>query len=96
VLRAHYLEQDEFGLGGALWLWKENANDTNPSVFWGVYGPPFGPGVPQPERIRLTSRAYPLYLAGNLRRLSYVHCQCDLGLRGVGIGSGPGRRSSFA
>jgi hypothetical protein len=71
VLRAHYREQDAFGLGGALWLWKENANDTNPSVFWGVYGPPFGPGVPQPERIRLTSRAYPLYLAGNLRRLSY-------------------------
>ena len=66
VLTAHYSEQDAFGLGGALWLWKENANDTNPTVFWGVYGPPFGPGVPQPARIRLTSRAYPLYLAGNL------------------------------
>jgi hypothetical protein len=71
VLSAHYLEQDVFGLGGSLWLWKENANDINRSQFWGVYGPPFGPGVPQPERVRLTSRAYPLYLAGNLRRLSY-------------------------
>ena len=71
VLSAHYLEQDAFGLGGSLWLWKENANDINQSQFWGVYGPPFGPGVAQPERIRLTARAYPLYLAGNLRRLSY-------------------------
>ena len=71
VLSAHYLEQDAFGLGGSLWLWKENANDTSPSQFWGVYGPPFGPGVPQPLRILLTSGAYPLYLAGNLRRLSY-------------------------
>lgn len=71
VLKVHYAEQDAFGLGGALWLWKENANDTNPDVFWGVYGPPFGPGVAQPERIRLTSRAYPLYTAGDLRELSY-------------------------
>lgn len=71
VLRAHYAQQDAFGLGGAMWLWKENANDTNPSTFWGVYGPPFGPGVPQRLRIRLTARAYPLYVAGNLRRLSY-------------------------
>ena len=71
VLRAHYREQNAFGLGSALWLWKENANDTNPSQFWGVYGPPFGPGVPQPLRILLTSGPYPLYLAGNLRRLNY-------------------------
>jgi endoglycosylceramidase len=71
VLSAHYREQDALGLGGSLWLWKENANDTNQSEFWGVYGPPFGPGVPQPERIRLTSRPYPLYTAGNLRALSY-------------------------
>jgi endoglycosylceramidase len=71
VLSVHYREQDAFGLGGTLWIWKENANDTNPSEFWGVYGPPFGAGVPQPERIRLTSRAYPLYTQGNLRSLSY-------------------------
>ncbi len=71
VLSAHYREQDAFGLGGALWLWKENANDTNPSAFWGVYGPPFGAGVPQNNRIRLSSRAYPLYTAGNLRTLTY-------------------------
>ena len=71
VLRAHYQEQDAFGLGGTLWIWKENANDANPSVFWGVYGPPFGAGVPQAERIRLTSRPYPLYTAGSLRSLTY-------------------------
>lgn len=71
VLRAHYREQDAFGLGGSLWVWKENANDTQPRAFWGVYGPPFGPGVPQRERIRLSSRSYPLYTAGNLRGLSY-------------------------
>lgn len=71
VLSAHYLEQDRFGLGSALWLWKENANDVSTKVFWGVYGPPFGPGVPQPERILLTARAYPLYIAGDLRSLRY-------------------------
>lgn len=71
VLRAHYVEQDAFGLGGALWLWKENANDINRTVYWGVYGPPFGPGIPQPARIRLTSRAYPMFVSGNLRALSY-------------------------
>jgi endoglycosylceramidase len=71
VLNAHYVQQDAFGLGGALWLWKENANDIDPNAFWGVYGPPFGPGVPQRERIRLTSRIYPLLTAGDLRELSY-------------------------
>ncbi|HEX8977605.1 MAG TPA: cellulase family glycosylhydrolase [Solirubrobacteraceae bacterium] len=71
VLTAHYREQDVFGLGGSLWLWKENANDINSHAFWGVYGPPFGPGVPQRDRIRLTSRTYPLYTAGNLQRLTY-------------------------
>jgi endoglycosylceramidase len=71
ILSADYGEQDAFGLGGSLWLWKENANDINPTVFWGIYGPPFGPGVPQRERIRLTSRTYPLYTAGNLQGLDY-------------------------
>ncbi len=71
VLRAHFVQQDAFGLSSALWLWKENANDINPKAFWGVYGPPFGPGVPQPDRIRLTSRIYPLLTAGDLRSLSY-------------------------
>jgi endoglycosylceramidase len=68
VLAAHYQLQDSFGLGGALWVWKENVNE--PSA-WGVYGPPFGAGVAQPERISLSSRPYPLYTAGNLRSLSY-------------------------
>jgi endoglycosylceramidase len=71
VLNAHFVQQDAFGLGGALWLWKENANDIDPNAFWGVYGPPFGPGVPQRERIRLTSRIYPLFTAGDLHELAY-------------------------
>jgi hypothetical protein len=71
LLRTSYDLQDTYGLGGALWLWKENANDINRAVFWGVYGPPFPPGTPQPERIKLTSRPYPLYTAGDLESLSY-------------------------
>ena len=71
ILADHYRLQDQFGLGGTLWLWKENANDVNPTAFWGVYGPPFGPGVPQTDRIRLTSRVYPLYVAGNLLAVAY-------------------------
>jgi hypothetical protein len=71
VLAAHYQEQDALGLGGTLWVWKENVNGPNPSAGWGVYDQPFGEGVPQADRIVLTSRAYPLYTAGNLRSLSY-------------------------
>jgi endoglycosylceramidase len=71
LLRTSYELQDAFALGGALWLWKENANDINRAVFWGVYGPPFPPGTPQPERIKLTSRPYPLYTAGELESLFY-------------------------
>jgi endoglycosylceramidase len=71
LLRKSYELQDTYALGGALWLWKENANDINRAVFWGVYGPPFPPGTPQPERIKLTSRPYPLYTAGELESLSY-------------------------
>jgi endoglycosylceramidase len=71
LLKTSYELQDRYALGGALWLWKENANDTNPNAFWGVYGPPFGQGTPQPKRIALTSRAYPLYTAGRLEGMSY-------------------------
>src|SRR5205823_11321091 len=63
--------QDKYALGGTLWLWKENRNDTNPDAFWGVYGPPFGQGTPQPKRIALTSRAFPLYTAGKLDSMTY-------------------------
>src|SRR5207302_7126223 len=71
LLRTSYELQDRYGLGGTLWLWKENANDINRAVFWGVYGPPFPPGTPQPARIKLTSRPYPLYTAGELESMSY-------------------------
>lgn len=71
ILRGMYELQDQHDLGGAMWLWKENHNDLDPSVYKGVYGPPFGRGVPQPSRIELTSRVYPLYLAGRLQTFSY-------------------------
>ena len=71
LLRQHYTLQDRYLLGGALWLWKENANDTNPNFFWGVYGPPFGRGTPQPKRVLLTSRATPMATAGELQGVSY-------------------------
>jgi endoglycosylceramidase len=71
ILRTSYELQDLYGLGGALWLWKENANDVNRAVFWGVYGPPFPPGTPEPSRITYTSRAFPLYTAGDLRSFTY-------------------------
>jgi endoglycosylceramidase len=71
ILQTSYELQDRYGLGGALWLWKENANDINRAVFWGVYGPPFPPGEAQPSRIFYTSRAFPLYTAGNLESFTY-------------------------
>jgi endoglycosylceramidase len=63
--------QDRFGIGGAIWLWKENANDVNRAVNWSVYGPPFGRGKPNRPRVRLVKRAYPMRLAGRLRAMSY-------------------------
>jgi endoglycosylceramidase len=71
LLRSHYELQDANGVPGALWLWKENANDTNPNAFWGIYGPPFGSGTVQPKRVAYTSRAYPLALNGDLRSMAY-------------------------
>jgi endoglycosylceramidase len=71
LLRTSYELQDRYGLGGTLWLWKENANDINRAVFWGVYGPPFPPGTAQPLRITYTSRAFPLYTAGTLKSFTY-------------------------
>jgi endoglycosylceramidase len=71
LLTTSYQLQDKYALGGTLWLWKENRNDTNPNAFWGVYGPPFGQGTLQPKRLALTSRAFPLYTAGQLQSMSY-------------------------
>jgi endoglycosylceramidase len=93
ILTGHYQLQDRYLLGGTLWLWKENANDTNPQFFWGVYGPPFGAGTPQPKRIALTSRAYPIYTAGTLRSLSYDRAQASFDIRGDSRPVGCGDRS---
>jgi endoglycosylceramidase len=70
VLAKHYAEQERWRVGGTMWLWKENANDTEPDTFWGVYGPPFWGksvrGVASPKRVRRTSRVYPVLTAGTL------------------------------
>jgi endoglycosylceramidase len=70
VLAQHFAEQEKLRIGGTMWLWKENANDTAPDTFWGIYGPPFwgkqARGVPQPKRVRRTSRVYPVLTAGRL------------------------------
>ena len=70
VLAQHYLQQERHLIGGTMWLWKENANDTAPDTFWGIYGPPFHGksirGTPQPNRVRRTSRVYPVLTAGTL------------------------------
>jgi endoglycosylceramidase len=71
LLTTSYRLQDKFGVGGAIWLWKENANDVNKAVNWSVYGPPFGRGRPNRKRVGLAARAYPLALAGDLESMSY-------------------------
>jgi endoglycosylceramidase len=81
ILRTSYELQDRYGLGGALWLWKENANDVNRAVFWGVYGPPFPPGTAQPLRVFYTSRAFPLYTAGELGSFVYDPSSASFDLR---------------
>lgn len=72
VLAKHYQWQESWRIGGTLWLWKENANDSIANTFWGVYGPPFtGTGIrgaAQPKRVRRTSRVYPLVTQGRLLR----------------------------
>jgi len=52
----------------ALWAWK--ADGDAQTGFSDLHGP-FGPGVAFPSRVRVTDRAYPVYLAGTLRGLSY-------------------------
>jgi endoglycosylceramidase len=93
LLRTSYELQDRYGVGGALWLWKENANDVNRAVFWGVYGPPFPPGTPQASRVFYTSRAFPLFVAGQLESFSYDPAAARLDLRAQSAAVPPGQRS---
>jgi endoglycosylceramidase len=74
IMRSSYQLQDQYMLGGAYWLWKENANDINRSLFWGVYGKPFDApfyGVPQASKIKFSARAYPMTTAGRLTSVAY-------------------------
>jgi hypothetical protein len=92
LLRTTYELQDRYGVGGALWLWKENANDVNRAVFWGVYGPPFPPGTLQPSRLFYSSRAYPIQVAGEERSLSYDPASVSFSLKGESAAVSPGSR----
>jgi endoglycosylceramidase len=72
ILAKHFAQQERRRVGGTMWLWKENANDTIANTFWGIYGPPFNGhrrfGVPQRSRVLRTSRVYPAVTAGRLVR----------------------------
>jgi endoglycosylceramidase len=94
LLRTSYELQDLYGLGGALWLWKENANDVNRAVFWGVYGPPFPPGTPQASRVLYTSRTFPLYTAGDLKSFAYNPSAASFDLEAESPAVPPRARSS--
>jgi endoglycosylceramidase len=94
LLRSSYSLQDQYGLAGALWLWKENANDVNPSFFWGVYGPPFGAGTPQPRRQRLVDRAFALSIAGTLQSQRYDPDTSSFELRATSQRVGTGDRGA--
>jgi endoglycosylceramidase len=93
VLRLSYELQDRFGLGGALWLWKENANDVNRAVFWGVYGPPFPPGTPQPLRLFYTSRAFPIFTAGDEKSFAFDPSAASFDLQAQSPPVAPGART---
>ncbi len=93
ILRSHYDLQDRYLLGGALWVWKENVTNLRRPVFWGVYGPPFGRGVPVASRVKFTSRAFPLFTAGHLTQLSYDPDKATFDLRGDSPGVRFGDRS---
>jgi endoglycosylceramidase len=94
LLRTSYSLQDQYGLGGTLWLWKENANDVNASVFWGVYGPPFGSGTPQPRRLKFVDRAFALSVAGTLQSMRYDPDKSSFELRATSPTVGTGDRAA--
>jgi hypothetical protein len=66
ILRAHYVYQDERGIGSSLWVWK-----ADQSSGFSVYHGPFGMGTPFPSRVKFTSRVYPSFTAGTLRALTF-------------------------
>jgi endoglycosylceramidase len=96
ILRTHYTLQDKDGVGGSLWLWKENANDVNGAVYWGVYARPFGKGVPQPKRLKFVDRAYPLLTAGALQSFTYDSDQATLDMRATSAQVAAGDRRHAA
>ncbi|HEX2016262.1 MAG TPA: cellulase family glycosylhydrolase [Solirubrobacteraceae bacterium] len=85
ILRRSYALQDQYGVSSELWLWKED--------FWGVFGKPFGPGTPQPGRLKYVDRAYPLAIAGDLRSLYYDPDRRMLDLTATSPAVTPGERS---
>jgi hypothetical protein len=83
-LRNAYVQQDLRGIGATLWLWKENSNDIFGGSQWGVYRGDFvhTTGTLRPTRLKFTSRAYPLAVAGNLLQLVYDPDTAGFDIRG--------------
>jgi endoglycosylceramidase len=57
ILEPAYQELQHRGIGGAMWIWKENHNDTNPAQTWSIEGSP---------REVSTARGYPMLTGGQL------------------------------
>lgn len=61
ILDAAYAQMDAQQIGGAMWIWRENHNDTNPAQTWSIEGTP---------REVTTARGYPVALGGTLVSLA--------------------------
>jgi hypothetical protein len=61
ILDPAYAQLDAQDVGGAMWIWRENHNDTNPAQTWSIEGTP---------REVTTARGYPAALGGKLVSLA--------------------------
>jgi endoglycosylceramidase len=61
LLMPAYAQMNARGIGGAMWIWRENHNDTNPAQTWSIAGT---------HREVTTARGYPYALSGDLLSLA--------------------------
>lgn len=61
ILEPAYQQLQNRGIGGAMWIWKENHNDTNPAQTWSILGT---------SREVTTARGYPMVTGGQLIQLT--------------------------
>ncbi len=76
-------------------MWKADGTAKH-GGFSAMQGP-FGRGIPFPSRIKFTDRAYPVYLAGTLQRLSYSsdHATFDLRAQSESVRPGDTTRATL-